>query len=126
MPSSGVSKMIKVAVLAVRNYSTTCRPSRLRQRSHWAGAHDRRGDVDIVSFKPRPGNNANGAPPASACSLVGGLEHDDGEAGIGRSSATTLWIRAHCSAWRRAACRSRSAVPWTERTAPWALAAQSG
>jgi hypothetical protein len=41
-----------------------------------------------------------------------------------RSSATTLWIRAHCSAWAPGGVSQRICQsPWTDRTAPWALAA---
>src|SRR5258706_7170126 len=41
-----------------------------------------------------------------------------------RSSATTLWIRAHCSAWAPGGVSQRICQsPWTDRTAPCALAA---
>src|SRR6185437_7464462 len=40
-----------------------------------------------------------------------------------RSSATTLWISAHCSVCAPGGVSQRICQsPWTERTAPWALA----
>src|SRR5262245_6994596 len=40
-----------------------------------------------------------------------------------RSSATTLWIRAHCSLCAPGGVSQRICQsPWTERTAPWAAA----
>src|SRR5580698_9213230 len=41
-----------------------------------------------------------------------------------RSSATTLWIRAHCSPCAPGGVSQRICQsPWTDFTAPWALAA---
>ena len=127
MPSSGVSKMMKVAVLAVRelaeqlvvHHDSATQPLG-RQRTKPA-----RPTSSLSSFRPSRGQQHaerrdHAHQPAL---LVGGFQHDDGQAGIGAVSATTLWIRAHCSVWAPGGVSQRICQsPCTERTAPCALA----
>src|ERR1700730_15645172 len=128
MPSSGVSKMIKVAVLAVRNWpsslssiTTSATQPLGRQRTKQA-----RPTSTLSSFRPRPEGSSTPSGATTRISLLfwsAVLSTITVRPALERSSATTLWIRAHCSPWAPGGVSQRICQsPCTERTAPWALA----
>src|ERR1700676_5152282 len=129
IPSSGVSKMMNVAVLAVRNWpkslssiTTSATQPLGRQRTKPA-----RPTSTLSSFRPRPEGRSTPSGATTRISLLfwsAVLSTMTVRPALERSSATTLWIRAHCSLCAPGGVSQRICQsPWTDRTAPWALAA---
>ena len=88
MPSSGVWKMMKVAVWPVRSCLSSLSSimhlgdAAVRQAAHEAGA----ADVGLVDLQPEAGRQQHAERRQHAhqpALLVGGLQHDHGEADIG-------------------------------------------
>src|ERR1700709_2614695 len=128
MPSSGVSKMMNVAVLAVRSWAsslssiTTSATQPLgRQRTKPA-----RPTSTLSRLRPKPDGSSTPRGATTRISLLfwsAVFSTITVRPALERSSATTLWIRAHCSAWAPGGVSQRICQsPCTERTAPWALA----
>src|SRR5579864_2074845 len=132
MPSSGVWKMMKVAVLAVRNFAisassmTTSAMQPLgRQRTKPA-----RPISALSIFKPRPegSNTPSGATTRISRLLASAVFSTmTVRPTLARSSAVTLWIRAHCSDFAPGGVSQRICQSLnTDLTAPWAAARSFG
>src|SRR6266481_5653836 len=128
MPSSGVSKMIKVAVLAVRSWPKSL-SSITTSATQPLGRHltkPARPTSTLSSFKPSPDGSSTPSGATTRISLLfwsAVLSTITVRPALERSSATTLWIRAHCSPCAPGGVSQRICQsPWTERTAPCALA----
>ena len=129
MPSSGVSKMMKVAVLALAQLAQKLvvhhdlRHAAVGQASDETGA----ADIDIVELEAEAGGQKHAERrhhPHQLALLVGGLEHDDGQAGIGAVLGYHALDQGALLACAPGGVSQRICQsPWTERTAPWALAA---
>src|SRR6185312_10871390 len=129
MPSSGVSKIIKVAVLALlscpssfSSITTSATQPFGRHRTNPA-----RPTSWLSSFRPRPEGSRTPKGATTRISLLfwsAVLSTITVRPALERSSATTLWIRAHCSPCAPGGVSQRICQsPWTDRTAPCALAA---
>ena len=129
MPSSGVSKMMKVAVLALRNWLKQLVVHHDFGNAAVGQAADETGaaDIGIVELQPEPGRQQHAERrhhPHQLALLVGGLEHDDGEAGVGAVFGDHALDQGALLACAPGGVSQRICQsPWTERTAPWALAA---
>src|SRR5229473_7039271 len=129
MPSSGVSKMIKVAVLALRSWPKSL-SSITTSATQPLGRHLTKPALPtstLSSFSPRPEGNSTPSGATTRISLLfwsAVFSTITVRPALERSSATTLWIRAHCSPCAPGGVSQRICQsPCTERTAPWALAA---
>src|ERR1700682_4122230 len=128
MPSSGVSKMMKVAVLAVRSWPRSL-SSITTSATQPLGRHltkPARPTSWLSSFRPRPEGNSTPSGATTRISLLfwsAVFSTITVRPALERSSATTLWIRAHCSPCAPGGVSQRICQsPWTDRTAPCALA----
>src|ERR1700730_1570043 len=128
MPSSGVSKMMKVAVLAVRSWFNSL-SSITTSATQPLGRHrtkPARPTSTLSSFRPSPDGSSTPRGATTRISLLfwsAVFSTMTVRPALERSSATTLWIRAHCSACAPGGVSQRICQsPCTERTAPWALA----
>src|ERR1700730_12561986 len=128
MPSSGVSKMMNVAVLAARNWpsslssiTTSATQPLGRQRTKPA-----RPTSTLSSFRPSPDGNSTPSGATTRISLLfwsAVFSTITVRPALERSSATTLWISAHCSPCAPGGVSQRICQsPCTERTAPCACA----
>src|SRR6202158_936058 len=128
IPSSGVSKIINVAVLAVRSWpkslssiTTSATQPLGRQRTKPA-----RPTSWLSSLRPRPEGSSTPKGATTRISLLfwsAVFSTMTVRPALERSSATTLWIRAHCSACAPGGVSQRICQsPCTDRTAPCALA----
>src|SRR6266403_6251178 len=128
IPSSGVSKIINVAVLAVRScpkslssITTSATQPLGRQRTKPA-----RPTSTLSSFRPSPDGSSTPSGATTRISLLfwsAVFSTMTVRPALERSSATTLWIRAHCSPCAPGGVSQRICQsPWTERTAPCAPA----
>src|SRR5580692_8476591 len=129
MPSSGVSKMMKVAVLAERSWASSLSSITI-SATQPLGRHrtkPARPTSALSSLRPRPDGSSTPSGATTRISLLfwsAVLSMITVRPALERSSATTLWIRAHCSACAPGGVSQRICQsPCTERTAPWALAA---
>src|SRR5882724_6044588 len=129
IPSSGVSKIMNVAVFAFFNcpisfssMTTSATQPLGRQRTKPA-----RPTSWLSSFSPRPEGSST---PSGATTRIRRLfwsavfKTITVRPALERSSATTLWIRAHCSFWAPGGVSQRICQsPCTDRIAPCAEAA---
>ena len=81
----------------------------------------------LSSFRPRPEGRSTPSGATTRISLLfwsAVFSTITVRPALERSSATTLWIRAHCSPWAPGGVSQRICQsPWTDRTAPCARAA---
>src|SRR5882724_8348970 len=128
IPSSGVSKIMNVAVFAFFNWpisfssmTTSATQPLGRQRTKPA-----RPTSWLSSFSPRPEGSRTPSGATTRISLLfwsAVFSTITVRPALERSSATTLWISAHCSLWAPGGVSQRICQsPWTDRTAPWAWA----